>query len=253
MDQEKDQIGHLLVESVEIRVGTGDKHAKVFHADQNTICCASKYFEELLSSSTSRQIDLADEDPLVFDLFLQWARSPQVPICFSPGQYSKEPWISNAVSAWFLARKLGAAGFEDYALSQFIQNCALAAFGPWEYIENKAPSGSPLRRFSDQWVAWNAYLSGPGINEFTGLGAAAWGIWFVSDRMRDPRFYDIEHWHETCGSHFNPNCFHDPVIRQQRREEENRRRRPQPLEWGRSFEEQRGKSSSASSTALISP
>ena len=230
---------HPIVESIEIRVGTGRKYARVFHANRNAICCASNYFEELLLSGTNGQIDLADEDPSVFDLFLQWAHSPQVPIPFRPGQYSKRPWVSNALSAWFLARKLRATDFGDYALSQFIQNCALAAFGPWEYIENNAPSGSSLRRFSDQWVAWNYYLAGPGINEFTGLMAAEWGVWFVSDRTTDPRIYDIEHWHEPCGNHFHPSCLHDPVVRQRKREEENRRR--QQLEWSQSFEEEREK------------
>jgi hypothetical protein len=57
-------------------------------------------------------------------------------------------------------------------MSQFMQNCALAARGHRRSIEEKSPAQSPLLRFSDHWVAWNASLSGPGVNEHTGLDAA---------------------------------------------------------------------------------
>jgi hypothetical protein len=219
-----------------IRVGTGDD-AKIFHIDKNSICKSSGYFAEVCLSKSSDRIDLAGDDPAAFDLFFQWMRRPERPVPYSPGQYSEEPWLSKASAAWLLARKLRAEDFELYALSQFIQNCALAAFGPWKDIEREAPRSSPIRRFSDHWVAWNSHLAGPGRNEFSDL-QVAWKARLVTDNTKDPRIYDIEHWYLRCGDDLSPNCSHDPDAQQAKLNEANHREEP-PREWGRSFEEQR--------------
>lgn len=235
---------------MEIRVGTGDD-VKIFHVNKNSICKFSGYFaEECLSKSIDR-IDLAEDDPAAFDLFFQWVRRPERPIPYSPGQYSEEPWLSKALAAWLLARKLSAEDFERYALSQFIQNCALAVVGPWKDIEREAPQPSPIRRFSDHWVALNSHLAGSRRNEFSGL-QAAWRAYLVRDDTRDPRIYDIEHWYLSCGDDLNPSCSHDPDARQAKLNEANRREEA-PREWGRSFEEQREGRTGQSSSSYLSP
>lgn len=170
-------------------------------------------------------------------MFLEWIKSPESPISYKPDQHSEEPWLSNAAAAWVLAKKLHAAEFEEYALSQFIQNCALAAFGPWGYIETMAPPGSSIRRFSDHWVGWNCHLAGSGRNEFSDL-EGKWRAALVTEKTRDPRIYDIEHWYSICGNDINPSCSHDPIARQANLQQNNQRREP-PREWGRSFEIQR--------------
>ncbi|KAH0561970.1 hypothetical protein GP486_003321 [Trichoglossum hirsutum] len=203
------------------------------------ICKSSSYFRRRCTSGSRDIIDLDEDDPVVFDLFLKWLRNPDPPITYNPDGQSQEPWLSNSAAAWILGKKLRTTeGFKKYALSQFIQNCALAAFGPWDTIEREAPPGSPLRRFSDHWVAWNCRLSGSGANEFTGLHAALRAP-LVPENTRDPRIYDIEHWYSSCGDGMHPGCIHDPITRQENIDEANRPP-PEPLvEWGRSFELQR--------------
>jgi len=105
-------------------------------------------------------------------------------------------------------------------------------------IEREAPPKSPLRRFSDHWVAWNCRLAGPGVNEFTGLLAARRAP-FVPEKARDPRIYDIEHWYSSCGDDMHPGCTHDPITRQEKIDEANRPPPAVPVEWGCSFEAQR--------------
>ena len=247
-------------ESIDIRVGTGN-YAKVFHINKNLICNSSEYFADVCSSNSSDGIDLAEDDPVVFDLFFQWVRRPESPIPYIPDRYSEEPWRSSAAAAWVLARKLQAADFQKYALSQFIQNCASAAFRPWEYIEGEAPLRSPIRRFSDHWVAWNFHPAGPGTNEFSGLQAARQAR-LVTEKTRDPRTYDIEHWYSSCGDDMEPSCSHDIIAQQANLQQTNHGEEPQ-LEWGHSLETQReehsdrsrSRSSSGSSppTPYVSP
>jgi hypothetical protein len=170
-------------------------------------------------------------------MFLEWIKNPESPISYSPDGYSEEPWLSNAAAAWVLAKKLHAVEFEEYALSQFIQNCALPAFGPWKYIETMAPPGSSICRFSDHWVAWNYHLAGSGRNEFSDLKGKSRAVQ-VTEKTRDPRIYDIDHWYLTCGNDINPSCSHDPIARQEKLQQDNHRPDPPP-EWGSSFELQR--------------
>lgn len=222
---------------IHIRVGKGDD-TKTFHINKTLICDSSVYIAKACSSNPNSPINLADDDPVAFDLFTQWVRTPQNPITYNPEQYSEEPWLSNAAAAWVLAAKLRAVDhFQKYALSQFIQNCALAAFGPWEYIEREAAPRSPLRRFSDHWVAWNSHLAGAGVNEFSGIQAAQRAR-LVTKGTRDPRIYDIEHWYSSCGDKFEPGCTHDPISRREQLQQIKPAAEPQ-RDWGRSFEAQR--------------
>lgn len=170
---------------------------------------------------------------MVFDLFFRWA--DQDTDCYS--QHLEEPWLSNAAAAWVLGRKFRVACFEEQALEAFIHNCALLAFGLWEYIERKTPPGSSIRRFSDHWVAWNAHMSGPRPNEFSGLQAVR-QTRLVTEKTRGPRIYDVEHWYSSCGDYLNPGCYHDPNARKAQLHQRDQIVVPQ-CEWGRSFEAQR--------------
>ncbi|KAL8694789.1 MAG: hypothetical protein Q9218_000635 [Villophora microphyllina] len=220
-----------------ISVGTGTSQ-QVFHVERATLCL-SLYFARSVSyslaSSQVVDVDLPDEDPAVVEMFVEWVKRPKQPIIYAPGQYSDEPWISNAAAAWLLGHCLDAAMFQEYALSQLIQNCALALRGPWRSIEEKAPARSPLRRFSNHWVAWDTSLSGPDLNEYTGLNAAKFADQ-VRPSTRDPRILDLNHWYTNCGDDINANCAHDPIFRASQREKERLRKRTPPPVWGAEYE-----------------
>ncbi|KAF2973065.1 hypothetical protein GQX73_g611 [Xylaria multiplex] len=179
---------------------------------------------------------LSDESKLYnFTLYEEWIKKKPSPIRFEAGRYSQEPWLSESLEAWVLARKLQVPDFEKYALSEFIQNCSLASFGPWDYIERAIPQGSPLRRFSDYWVAWNYFWVRGSASEFSGLDASRL-VGRARDSTVDPRTYDIIHWYERCGDTIGSCCSHNPMTR---REEEFERQRPvreEEPEWGQSWE-----------------
>lgn len=79
-------------------------------------------------------------------------------------------------------------------------------------IEKEAAWKSPLRRFSEHWIAWNFRLAAGGPSEFANLEAAQRAN-EVTQTTRDPRIYDLEHWYSDCGDKLNPSCSHDPDIR----------------------------------------
>lgn len=79
-------------------------------------------------------------------------------------------------------------------------------------IEKEAAWKSPLRRFSEHWIAWNFHLAAGSPSEFANLEAAQRAN-EVTQTTRDPRIYDLEHWYSGCGDKLNPSCSHDPDIR----------------------------------------
>lgn len=178
---------------ITIRVGTCISQ-KVFRLESGMLCGDLAFvhsdLENPLASSRLKEVELPDEDPIAAEMFIEWAKRPKQPILYVPGQYSDEPWMSNAAAAWLLGHRLDEVLFQTYALSQFFQNCASAVRGPWRLIEEKAPAQSPLLRFSDHWVAWNSSLCGSGPNEYTGLNAAKHADQ-VKPCKRDPRTLDL--------------------------------------------------------------
>ena len=221
--------------SIRLHVGKGD-HVKQFEADANALRAYSTYFHRHLPrTSFPEELELPHEDPAAFDIFIGWCRKPKQPTQYRSGQYTDEPWISHAVAAWMLGNRLGAQRYETYALSQFIQNCAVMLDGPWKYIEDNVPNTSALSRFSNHWVAWNAYYSGRNANEYSGLFATRRAC-EVKPSTRDPRIFDLHHWYSDCGNNINPTCEHDPILKEQERQAELRRNRPAPEEWGAELE-----------------
>jgi hypothetical protein len=207
-----------------------------FEADANALRALSAYFQQYLPRSSSpEEIELPYEDPSAFEIFIQWCKKPTQPIKYQPGQYTEEPWTSQAVAAWMLGHSFGAQRYEIYALSQFIQNCAIMLHGPWKYIEDNIPSKSALSRFSNHWVAWNAHYSSSGTNEYSNLLAARHSS-KVKPSTRDPRILDLHHWYSDCGDDINAQCEHDPVLKQQERQTALRRDRPASSDWGAEIE-----------------
>jgi hypothetical protein len=190
-------------------------------AELEVACQCSQYIAARRAISSI--IDLSDWEPLEFDAFLEWVNESKstsiLKACgraraYSPNKPPGEPWISNGADICLLAIRLKAGDFEKYALSLFISSCALAPFGPWHKIEKRTSGSSPLRRFSNHWVAWNFYLTGCRRNEYTHLQATSLASQ-VTGRTRDPRSYDIVHWYSDCGDDLQPGCPHDALSRQE--------------------------------------
>ena len=196
---------------------------------------APRFRDELANTSSLQDFRLLNHSPLAFRLFLDFCQKPVDPVTYRPLQYSPEPWSSAAAVAWVLAVELRARRFEKYALSHFIQNCAIAVQGPWAYVESRTDEDSSLRRFSDHWVAWNVWLSNGNADEYNDLQAVALAT-LVKPSTRDPRIYDIDHWYQLCGANVNATCEHDPMQRQRQRERQARAERPPPDQWGRKEE-----------------
>ncbi|KAF8850414.1 hypothetical protein BDZ45DRAFT_661857 [Acephala macrosclerotiorum] len=197
-------------DTLSIHVGTGSS-SSIFNVSRVVICQYSGHITSLCDSSHSPSDPITvAANPAVFSLFVDWLVAQPTPISFDPDRPAVEPWVSLASAACILASELDAPAFEKYALSQFIQNVALAPFVPWADIERDAPVKSSIRRFSNHWIAWNAHLAGSGPNEFSELAAAQLAS-RVTDQTRDPRLYHIDHWYSDCGDSFEPGCEHHPA------------------------------------------
>jgi hypothetical protein len=107
---------------IDVAISTGSK-TKTFQVPKASLCRQSTYFSK---KECTGIIVLEDLDPVTFALFCQWVHKPAKPVEYRAEEYTEESWISNAAAAWVLAKKLRAPQFEKYALSQLIQNCALA-------------------------------------------------------------------------------------------------------------------------------
>lgn len=123
--------------------------------------------------------------------------------------YQIEPWLSNTAKAWVLSRKLEAPEYEEFCLRMFINNCALAPLGPWQYVQDKTPPDSPIRRFSNHYIAWKVSILRGRPSEFDGLEAAALAAQASGD-IKDPRQYDCVHWYSPCGDQVDAACEHNP-------------------------------------------
>jgi hypothetical protein len=179
---------------------------------------------------------LVKDDPIVFDMFVDWLDLHEDPRPYIPLQYSPEPWRSHAATAWVFGKKIRAAKFERYALSQFITNCATVELAVWKYIEMRARDKSSLRRFSNHWIAWNHHLAPAEQSEYKDLSAAKLAR-LVNDDTIDPRIFDLDHWDSVCGDDISSSCIHDPVVREnlaQKRLSIAQKQRPD--EWGRDWE-----------------
>jgi hypothetical protein len=214
-----------------------EKGSDTFSAPKASLTKQSAFFERLLSQD-GENLHIECEllcFPLVFGQFIQWVNHPRHPIKYKPSAYSEDFWIEYAVSAWFLAFDLGAAQFGKYALSQFIQNCSLALFGPWRFIETNASMETSLRRFSNHWVAWNYHLVGRESSEYAGLQATGM-VTSITEQTKDPRLYSLGHWYSFCGRSLEPCLVHDPSL-QGRNIVFGERTIQQPVEeWGAEFE-----------------
>lgn len=207
-----------------VKVGSAGK-VKAFQIERDLICHLSPFIRDKLWNPWENQISLDKYEPVAFDLFSKWIHGHETPEVYISIQLSEEPWLSYGADICLLAMKLQCPNFEKEALSHFIRCCALAPFGPWAQIEREAPQQTPLRRFSNHWVAWNFYLSGCGKNEYTSLEAASFAS-LVTGQTRDPRIFDIEHWFSRCGDSLAPGCSHDPVFRQEKLQQKAVKRKP---------------------------
>ena len=194
---------------------------------------------------------LHEHEPDVVALYQQWSLTRPVPPPYNPAASpmtiasalasARNPWAVKAAAAWVLARQLGDHDFELYALSQLIQHCGVALFGPWALIEARCPVGSSILRFANHWVAWNASFSATAIagsglvlvSEFTGLHAATLVNQVVRDETHDPRTFALDHWFQPCGDDFAAKCDHDPAVLRAKERERLRPPPPKPSQLGR--------------------
>jgi hypothetical protein len=197
---------------------------------------ATTFSNDITGSRVVFPPDLIEDDPMVFDMFVDWLDQQEDPRPYIPLQYSPEPWRSHAATAWVFGQRIRAAQFERYALSQFITNCATVNLTVWKYIEMRAEDKSSLRRFSNHWIAWNHHLVPAGQGEYKDLSAAKL-VSSVSDDTIDPRIFDLDHWYSVCGDDINSTCIHDPVVRENLLQKVlSIAHKQQPDEWGRDWE-----------------
>jgi hypothetical protein len=210
------------VELIEIQIGDGFQ-SKTFHSVVDVLSSHSARMNDFFNNCPTFNVLIFPKwEPSIFELFEQFTLSSQQPVLYQPCQYyTEEQWDERALHACFLAIDLDAQHFLRYALSIFIQNCALESYETWEGIEEKLGKGNPLRRFSDHWIAWNSYLAGDITHEYTGLAAEPL-VTLVTDETNDPRIMELEHWFSECGDSFNSKCDHDPVEQERRYQAEQK-------------------------------
>ncbi|KAL8702548.1 MAG: hypothetical protein Q9201_004289 [Fulgogasparrea decipioides] len=153
--------------SITVKVGTGDT-ATVWSLPKNLLTHISPFFDAALNGpwteSTSGCVELNDDDPAAFRLFLRWLfawmliDSETYPTKITQGS---DPAMG--VHAWVLGDKLGVPQFQDYVLAHLwysnIEATNIVDVVRLAY-ENTS-TGSKLRL----WIAWEllGYMNNSGF------------------------------------------------------------------------------------------
>ncbi|RTE84535.1 hypothetical protein BHE90_000916 [Fusarium euwallaceae] len=173
--------------------------------DRKELSAVSGFFAKVFDPGNQNEQFITGLDPEMFRLFLGWVKDRDV----GSAAYRKEPWLSFTAHAWVLSTQIEAPEFGHFCLKAFMSNCALAPFGPWKYVQDYTPLDSPIRRFSNHYIAWNVSLLSGTPSEFDDLRAAALAAQAKGD-IEDPRLYDCAHWYSPCGDRVDSVCEHSP-------------------------------------------
>lgn len=201
------------VACIELPGGNG---GSLFNVDRNQASAVSGYFARLFASNEKKVHYVSGLNSDTFRLFHDWLRDRELPPDPEDDVYQTEPWLSSTVHAWLLSRTLEAPEFEDFCLRAFIKNCALAPFGPWRFVQDFTPPDSPIRRFSNHWIAWNVGILKREPTELNGLEATALASQ-VDQYTGNPRLYNLAHWYSPCGAHVNAACEHNPMVMREKK------------------------------------
>ncbi|RSM07318.1 hypothetical protein CDV31_008683 [Fusarium ambrosium] len=188
--------------------------------DRKELSAVSGFFAKVFDPGDHNEQFINGLDPEMFRLFLGWVKDRDV----GSAAYRKEPWLSFTANAWVLSTQIDAPEFGHFCLKAFMSNCALAPFGPWQYVQKYTPSDSPIHRFSNHYIAWNVSLLSGTPSEFDDLAAAALAAQAKGD-IEDPRLYDCAHWYSPCGDRVDSVCEHSPEFMK----EKKRRRLSPPI------------------------
>ncbi|KAJ4123226.1 hypothetical protein NW768_009756 [Fusarium equiseti] len=206
-----------------------DSDTESFQLQRQQITSASRYLARILAKKRARTVVIRNTRREALELFCRWAQDPKAFDDPSEDVCMQEPWLSNTAAAWILGQGIEAKEFQSSCLKVFIKNCALAPFGPWKEIEERAKDKSPLVRFSNHWVAWIFSTVQSVPQEFEGLKAVARAK-KLTRYIEDPRVFDQDHWYSTCGDHISPHCAHHPKAKEKRADEVKTRREPSKTE-----------------------
>lgn len=193
----------------------GGQGGSSFTVDRNQASAVSGYFARLFAFKEKHEHDISGLDIETFRLFHSWLKDRELPPDPEDDVYQTEPWLSSTAHAWVLSRILEAPEFEHFCLRTFIKNCALAPFGPWGYVQDNTPPDSPIRRFSNHWIAWNVGILKRETTEFDGLEAKALASQ-ADGYTGNPRLYKLAHWYSPCAARVNAACDHNPKIKEER-------------------------------------
>lgn len=108
-----------------IEVIVGDEKHVTFGVHENVICAASQFFKKAMSGdwseSKSRSVRLANEEPEVFHLYMQWLYRDTLPVRNdSPGLEGNAEYLQLA-KAYVLGDLLQDGNFKDAVLDAMIE------------------------------------------------------------------------------------------------------------------------------------
>ncbi|KAI9675665.1 MAG: hypothetical protein M1817_001032 [Caeruleum heppii] len=146
---------------VDLYVGGERRHWLVHH---DLLCFHSSFFETALKGhfeeSASRKVEFPDDDPAVFELFIQWLYSGSIGRAIKPSTdkaYAFE-LAQSCFALWILCDKLGTpraknAAVDTFRRSLFYSEKVLSQSTFLKFCTEAAPQ-SPFRRLLGHWVAW---------------------------------------------------------------------------------------------------
>ncbi len=183
------------------------------------LCSCSAFFKSRCNCSKderSYQVELKDDHPAAFELFLDWLYfgtwSAKVPKKWA-GSHSTDSreWIRFATEAYILSERIESVRFQNYSLAMVIRHVHEYDAFDMKFIVEHTTEASPLRLFCTNWMRFRLIFD-PNFLRSPECRQAQEALRSTSAfRMSfDPREIEIRHWSSAC-SVGRRVCAHTPA------------------------------------------
>jgi len=135
-----------------------------FHIHQNLLCGASTFFDAAFTSKfkegSEKKMTLPEDDPEVFEAFVQWLYHQYYEIPASDLRHEQARYLSQTMQLFILADKHGVAKLKNGIIDALVRNAQSKRTPPSRFaihqIYEFTPPGSGIRVLLADWYACQA-------------------------------------------------------------------------------------------------
>lgn len=135
-----------------------------FHIHQNLLCGASTFFDAAFTSKfkegSEKKMTLPEDDPEVFEAFVQWLYHQHYEILASDLSHEPGRYLTQTMQLFILADKYGVTHLKNAIIDALVRNAQSKGKPPSRsaihQIYEFTPPSSGIRVLLADWYAWQA-------------------------------------------------------------------------------------------------